>query len=152
MTQQEIATNYETLKHIRLVQKFLTLFATELLARGEIHDNSKLEDPELTHFAELTPKLAGCTYNSDEYKSFLKELKPALDHHYAKNRHHPEHWKNGVDDMNLLDLIEMFADWKSASMRHHDGNLNKSIDINAERFNMSDQLKRIFHNTKSVVE
>jgi hypothetical protein len=78
---------------------------------------------------------------ADEYKGFLKELAPALDdHHYPKNRHHPEHFEDGMNDMNLLDLIEMLADWKAASERHADGgNLAVSILLNEdrERFKMS---------------
>ena len=60
-------------------------------------DNSKLESPEKELFDEYTPKLKDCTYGSDEYKEFLKGLKVALDHHYANNSHHPEHYENGVN-------------------------------------------------------
>jgi hypothetical protein len=37
-------------------------------------------------------------------------MAPALKHHYENNRHHPEHFKNNIDDMNLIDLIEMLCD------------------------------------------
>jgi hypothetical protein len=86
----------------------------ELSKRAVNHDKSKLESPEKEIFEEYTPKLKGTTYGSEEYKEFLKEMKPALDHHYANNRHHPEHFKNGVNDMNLFDLLEMAADWLAA--------------------------------------
>jgi hypothetical protein len=49
--------------------------------------------------------------------------------------------------MNLVDLIEMLADWKASSERQNDGNLRKSLDENAERFKMSPQLTRILENT-----
>ena len=39
----------------------------------------------------LTLQSPCLTYGSDEYKACLTEMKPALDHHYAANRHHPEH-------------------------------------------------------------
>jgi hypothetical protein len=54
--------------------------------------------------------------------------------------------------MNLLDLIEMFCDWKAASERHNDGNLRKSIEINGQRFSMPPELIEIFENTVEVVE
>ena len=54
--------------------------------------------------------------------------------------------------MNLLDLIEMFCDWSASSQRHHDGNIRKSIEVNADRFGMSPQLTRIFENTASDLE
>ncbi len=49
--------------------------------------------------------------------------------------------------MDLVDLLEMLADWKAASMRHEDGNILHSIDINIERFGLSPQLVNILVNT-----
>jgi hypothetical protein len=118
-----------------------------LLNRAREHDQSKLSDPELSTFVEMTPKLAASTYGSDEYKKFLAEMKPTLDHHYAKNSHHPEHHKDGINDMTIIDLIEMLCDWKAATMRHNDGNIRKSIEINAKRFNIDSQLTKILENT-----
>jgi len=71
----------------------------------------------------------------------------ALKHHYENNSHHPEHYPNGINGMSLLDLIEMLADWKAAGMRHADGDMQKSLEINKKRFGMSDQLAEIFQNT-----
>ena len=79
-------------------------------------------------------------------------MKTALQHHYAANRHHPEHFTKGIDDMTLIDIIEMLCDWKAASLRQNDGNLLKSIEINAQRFGYDDQLKRIFINTAKLLE
>jgi hypothetical protein len=91
LTLEEQATNYETIKHIRLVQKYLNVFVRELLDRGDKHDNSKLESPEVEAYAEVTKELKGLTYDSPEYKENLKKLGPALTHHYANNSHHPEY-------------------------------------------------------------
>lgn len=151
MTVEEKACNFETMRHIERVRNILNSFISDLLERGELHDQSKLESPEVELFTEVTPKLATLTYGSPEYKEQLKFLGPALEHHYARNRHHPEHHKNGVEDMNLLDLVEMFADWKAASERHNDGNILKSIEKNADRFRMSPQLVKIFENTAKLV-
>lgn len=41
----------------------------------------------------------------------------------------------------------MFFDWKAAGERHKDGNILKSIEINKDRFGMSEQLVDIFKNT-----
>lgn len=152
LTVEERATNFETMRHIQTVQRFLNVVIRDLMDRSEKHDQSKLEHPEVELFTEFTPKLAASTYGSPEYEGFRKAMGPALAHHYAKNRHHPEHFKDGINDMNLLDLLEMFCDWKAATMRHNDGNLRKSIEHNANRFGMSPQLVRIFENTVEVVE
>jgi hypothetical protein len=79
-----------TYEHIQLVQRYLNNIIVQLLARSADHDQSKLYSPEVEIFDEITPKLAESTYMSEEYKGFLKELGPALEHHYKNNRHHPE--------------------------------------------------------------
>lgn len=147
LTKDQEATNFHTFRHIERVRNLLNGMAVCLLLRGEAHDQSKLEPPEVELFTEHTSTLAGMTYGSPEYQEALAALGPALEHHYANNRHHPEHHKNGIDDMTLIDLMEMFCDWKAASERHNDGNINKSIEKNADRFGMSPQLVRIFENT-----
>ena len=137
----------DTLLHIKRVNQLLTEASVELINRANVHDNSKLESPEKEFFDEYTPKLKNSTYGSDEYKEFLSKLKVGLDHHYLNNSHHPEHYLNGINGFNLFDLIEMFFDRKAAGERHDDGNIYKSIKINKDRFNMSDQIVEIFNNT-----
>lgn len=142
----------ETLEHIDMVNKALSLFLIELKHRGIKHDRSKLEEPESTMFFKYTPKLSDSTYESDEYKQFLREMKPALDHHYRENRHHPEYFKDGINGMNLIDLVEMICDWKAATLRHKDGDIKLSIEKNTERFNISPQLKQILINTVEILK
>ena len=137
----------ETLKHKKRVEDLLRNAAEEIIVRGKNHDNSKLESPEKELFDEYTPKLGGIIYGSEQYNDILKELKPALDHHYENNRHHPEFYENGIDDMDLFDIIELFFDWKAAGERHRGGNIYHSIDVNKERFRISDQLEKILKNT-----
>ena len=151
LTIEERATNNDTFRHIERVRNLLNICVMELLRRGELHDQSKLEPPEVSVFTEFTARLATSTYGSEEYNSFKASMKPALDHHYAHNRHHPEHFKHGVDDMNLLDIVEMLCDWKAASERHNDGNIRRSIEINADRFKLSPQLVRILENTADLL-
>ena len=136
-----------TQEHITKVGEFLTKLQVKLEDRKRLHDHSKLKEPEKTIFDEFTPKLKDCTYGSDEYKGYLESMKIALDHHYAENRHHPEHFENGIQDMNIVDICEMIADWKAASLRHADGDIMKSIEINQKRFGYSDELKSILINT-----
>ena len=151
LTIEQEATNSMTQKHIRRVGELVSKVIKELLDRATHHDSSKLESPEVEAFTEFTPKLAETTYGSDEYKGFLAQMKPALDHHYANGRHHPEHFKNGIDDMNLIDIVEMLCDFKAASERHNDGNIRKSLEINADRFGLSPQLVKILENTSDLL-
>jgi len=137
----------ETYKHVKNVSKNINIFIKELISRAENHDNSKFEEPELSVYAQFTSELGKTKYGSEEYKKLLEKAKPAIDHHYANNTHHPENWKNGVNDMDLVDILEMVADWKAATMRMQNGNIKKSIEINAERFNINPQLRQIIENT-----
>ncbi|MCP3685384.1 MAG: hypothetical protein GY861_22260 [bacterium] len=133
---------------------------TELIMRSEEHDKSKLSDPELSTFVKYTPMLAITTYGSDKYKQCLEGMKSALEHHYSNNRHHPEHFQEEADAtfrespvncMNLIDIIEMLCDWKAASMRHSDGDIQESIEINKKRFGISNQLSSVLRNTTDLL-
>ena len=143
---------YKTLRHIETVRNYLNFVIVELLNRAEQHDQSKLQSPEKELFDEYTEKLRGITYGSDEYKASLRDMGEALKHHYAHNRHHPEHHKHGIKDMNLIDIIELICDWKASSMRHNDGNILKSIEKNQERFGYSEDLKIILENTAKLFD
>lgn len=160
----------------------MLIVANELIERASRHDESKLGEYELDGFVEYTPKLRNCTYGTDEYKGYLSAMKPFLDHHYKSNRHHPEHFRRltcihcfkeykpeapnicevcgntqfqaepDMSQMNLIDLVEMICDWIAATKRHADGDINRSIEINKERFVYGDRLASIFKNTVNVIE
>ena len=152
LTLEEKSTNYETWQHIHEVQKLLAKVQIDLIQRILEHDQSKLEQPEVSAFTEFTPRLKTVEYGSEEYKKFLTDMKPALDHHYQSNSHHPEHYTNGLEDMNLLDIIEMLCDWKASTLRSKGGDIRKTLQIQKERFGISDQLIKIMENTLSTLE
>jgi hypothetical protein len=141
----------DTEKHVAEVRKRLGWVIDDLKIRSRDHDLSKFESPEREIFDEMTPKLAATTYGSDEYKGYLAEMKVALDHHYAANSHHPEHYPDGIRGMSLYDIVEMLCDWKAATLRHDDGDIRKSIEINQKRFGYSDELKQILLNSIALV-
>jgi len=138
---------FKTMRHIETVRNYINLVIRELLHRQERHDQSKLEQLEVETFEKYTPLLRGVTYGSPEYHGFLKEMDVAIQNHYQNNRHHPEHFENGMAGMNLIDVLEMVIDWRSSSMRHDDGCIYKSIEINQGRFGYSDEMKQILKNT-----
>ena len=142
----------DTYKHIELVRKFIRFVTDELTTRGVKHDALKLQTPEVEIFAKQNSKLKTLEYDSPEYRENLAALQTALDHHYANYRHHPEHFKDGINDMNLIDLVEMICDWKASSMRQYNGNLLTSIDKNAKRFNIDAQLRHILDNTAELLD
>ena len=137
----------DTLEHIKKVSTNINNFCRDLIGRGNIHDESKLHDPEKPMFDEVTNILSGLQYGSDEYNENLVRLEACLKHHYENNSHHPQHYPNGVDGMTLLDIVEMYCDWKAAVERTKEGDFNKSLEINEKRFNLAPQLVQIFKNT-----
>lgn len=186
---------FKTMRHIETVRNFLGLFVKELVTRAELHDQSKLQSPEVEILEVMTPKLRGLTYGSPEYRTSMQEMKPMTEHHYAVNRHHVEYFKpwrcvhchgtftdkeapghdegtpyekrfcpdcagsaaiyecelvacpTGIKAMNMIDVLEMLADWKAAGLRHHDGDIFKSIEINQKRYGFSDEIAAILVNT-----
>lgn len=151
-TKNKPTAREQTRIHILMVRAYIEQIRESLNLRGRSHDATKLESPEVEVFDEYTEKLAGVTYGSREYKAFLKEMKPALAHHYLINRHHPEHYDRGVSGMNLIDIVEMFCDWMAAAKRHDDGDIRRSIEVNRVRFSISAQLIDVFNNTVKALE
>jgi hypothetical protein len=144
---QTVLGKMETIKHIHRVRHFMCLTIQELDRRAREHDQSKLESPEAEIYGEHYPKLAKCEYMSPEYKESIEHVRPAIEHHYKLNRHHPEFHPEGVNSMNFADMVEMLADWRAASERNPGGNLIASIQKNAARYGLSPQLVRIMENT-----
>lgn len=137
----------DTWEHIWNVQDLMLDVIQDLQRRSLEHDQAKLHTPEVEAFNKFTPKLKESAYDSEEYRENLKGLGPALEHHYATYRHHPEHFPHGVRDMNLVDLIEMLCDWYAATMRTAKGDIEFSIYKNAERFGYGEELTNLLLNT-----
>ena len=136
-----------TLDHIKMVQWYMRMAIKDLMGRAGRHDFSKLLPPEKTAYDIFTPRLASLTYGSEEYKACLAEMRPAVEHHYSVNDHHPEHYQNGIAGMSLLSLLEMLCDWKAASHRHSDGNIADSFVYNQKRWGISDEVMGILIKT-----
>lgn len=142
----------DTLIHQNHVLHYLMFMVKDLLDRAEHHDEAKMEPGEVEYFDKVGMLKRSTTYNSEAYADQLKILDPALKHHYGKYRHHPEHFKHGVRDMTLVDLLELICDWKASSTEHQDGNILLSIDDNQSRFNYGPEISAILRNTVNMLE
>lgn len=131
---ERLKNHCETTKHKCWVSYYCMKLCWKLFKRSIVHDLSKYGKEEADVFAKNVHKLSGVTYGSKEYKQLLKNIEPALEHHYENNSHHPEFYVEGFKDMSGLDRIEMAIDWLAATRRHDDGDIFKSIEINQERF------------------
>jgi hypothetical protein len=140
--------NEVTTAHIERVFQLMRQFATEIKIRGYSHDKSKFDPIEagpLQEMQNLIDKEGPAPYGTDEYRRRTALLGPMLEHHYANNSHHPEHFDNGVAGMTLVDLVEMFCDWKAASERGQEDAMNLSYSI--EKYKIDPMLASILINT-----
>lgn len=113
----------DTLWHSLRVAELMGELIKELLDRSIRHDLSKTREPERAVYDEFVPRLRAATYGSAEYRTLSDAMGEGLRHHYAHNRHHPEHFADGINGMTLVDLVEMLADWKAATERTTHGDL-----------------------------
>ena len=147
------ASKKDTWQHINHVAEFIERVRDELQQRKQNHDSSKLCEPELSGYATCVPRFKGTTYGSPEYKAVVNDMRPAVDHHYANNRHHPEFFgDDGINGMNLVDVLEMICDWKAAAIRA--GNLDKfeeNVGKNLERFKVEPQLAKLIKNSLGLL-
>lgn len=101
----------ETMEHKTRVSIMLTRISKDLVRRGKIHDNSKFKSPEREIYNMNHEKLQQVKFGTDEYDKLMNgEMAVAIDHHYKENDHHPEHFEDGVVNMNLVQILEMLAD------------------------------------------
>jgi hypothetical protein len=131
-------------------QQILHFITCELFKRAVVHDNSKFSPEEYEPYEEAFPGLQKYAYGTDEFKAELRKIKPAIQHHYENNDHHPERFmspiSSGIEYMNLIQIIEMTCDWIAASERSQK-DIFEGLEMNKERFKISDQLHGIIKNT-----
>ena len=138
------------IEHKKRVQKRLLAVANELIDRAKHHDDSKLEDPELSGWVEMD-KEARYKYGTPEYQRKLNKWKWLLRLHWKNNRHHPEYFDNLVlgkeTERDLLDLIEMVADWISYKDDLRYSEASELVKKQCERYGFSEEISDLLLNT-----
>jgi hypothetical protein len=137
----------DTYEHIIEVQRLLLGVCGELMERAVDHDQSKLREPELSMFNVYREKLDEVEHESPAYKRHLAEMGKALEHHYQANRHHPEHFHEGIHGMNLIDLIELTCDWIAAAGRKGDDPRPYIRGAAKERFGYGEEIEGLLART-----
>lgn len=147
-----------TRRHIELVQKYCKKIADlgderfeGIVERGEEHDQSKWEEPELDPYILITWRYKCKDDGKDFWDGLLsegetkeqveEEMRKATEHHVKNNRHHPEFHSDQAGQlinekdrdkprvlvdatkMGDLDMAEMVADW--CGMAEERGNTPK---------------------------
>lgn len=138
-------------QHIANVQLRMEKLSLELEKRSMEHDKSKLEEPEHSSWLFMDRNSSKPKYGTKEYVEKMKKYQSVFQAHYKdpRNRHHPEHWANGVYDMNLIDILEMLCDWVSYKENLSYAEASKIISENCKRFGFDEQLESLLRNTLS---
>lgn len=141
-------SSFKTNEHKALIEKiFFNYIVPSLNERAIAHDSSKLESPEKECVDKYTPLLKAVKEGTPEYEEIKKRMNAeGYEHHYAVNRHHPEHFKNGINDMNIIDLVELTVDW-IADSKDSDESFSEELDSHAKKFSVPPMLKDIIANT-----
>jgi hypothetical protein len=138
--------------HKRRVAGYMQIVANELFRRAATHDNSKFSPEEFEAYDQAFPQFKKYAFGSLEMNAVYESIKPALQHHFQENDHHPEYYEfeadgiHGIDGMNLISLIEMVCDWLAASHRSQTG-IKQGLEISKKKYHIDDQLFGIIKNT-----
>ncbi len=143
---EETKTEKDIKAHIERVTSKMEGLIEQLRKRAENHDKSKLEYPELQGFIRMD-KEPRYPYGSPEYFDKIKRYEYVFRHHYENNPHHPEHYDGWISEMDLLDIIEMLCDWTSYREGLTAIEAISTVEQQAKRFNLSDELSSIMLNT-----
>jgi len=126
MNKKEAFFIKRTAAHIETVNYFAGLMG----ANFPLHDQSKYNPPERDAYILLS--WAWANQGVALSKSEKLATKDAIQHHYAKNDHHPEHYNGNLDNMQWHHFIEMVCDWFAVGMEKTFS--NDAIKFSAEEF------------------
>jgi len=128
----------KSIDQVKVVQHLLASSQIALLNRQLNHDSTKLENPE---WRRVLYK-----FDKEQFPMSDKDLEQAQHHHYAHNRHHPQRFENGVDDMHIIDIVEMIIDWIGDAYCDKEDPI-EAVKRKSEKYNINPQLMNIFLNT-----
>jgi len=101
---------------LKLIKLGRTSIGRQLIANGQIHDNSKFKGIEFADLFEGSPI-----------------LNDVVSHHQSVNPHHPEYWDD-ITDMPEVYIAEMVCDWASRSAEMGTGLRDFIKDTQAPRY------------------
>lgn len=134
------------LNHKKSVKKRLEWLSKRLEERANNHDDSKLRVPEFRWLVQMD-KEPFTQYGTQEYFQKMDKWEKFFRHHYENNRHHPDHFREGILGFNLVDLCEFTADIISYVDTLHVGKAIEIVENQAKRFNLDFQITQLIKNT-----
>ena len=145
MASKELATKEFLLRfnvHVSSIRTNLAKIASALICRASVHDDSKLSKEQLDRYIARHQEIHHLQYGSPERDEVEAKYEYLIEAHHNEYRHHPEHFEHGIDDMNLVDVIEMLCDWAAAG-----ADIEQSLKLNQKKYCISPQLMTLIENT-----
>lgn len=108
------------LEHWTKVRELLLRISQELMFRADAHDSDKLSCNRIVQaYTEPVFMLGNSDikFGTEEYAEVTASMGAGWEEHYKNADHHIEHFANGIEGMNLMQIIEMLCDWKAAAER-----------------------------------
>lgn len=138
--------------HRYYVNFFLSKIVQEIFLRAHLHDVSKYSDNEFPGFKGAIYYVRG-PWGRENIPNIVKEkLRSSIEEHHKVNDHHPEFHPAGMEDMDLIQLLEMAVDWRAAMIRHGNHDIDENIQIGKERFGYPDFFAKILANTLKKIQ
>jgi hypothetical protein len=130
--------------HREKVAANMSVVAELIQRRGDVHDITKLMSPEV-ELARAADKCLGPRKGLENRRGKCSHVDAFIAAHYCNplNSHHPEHFENGVEDMNMIDMLEMLCDWRACCS----GNFSDTLDRGFARFKVSGPLRSLMRKT-----
>lgn len=144
---------YRSVVAHKIVVFYYTLkFCKRLLGKALKHDNSKFSKVETDIIAPCLKLFRNLPYGTMDYDKASEAVKLALNTHYQRNNHHPEHYTRYDHEhhMGMLDRIEMIVDWAAASRKGI--GVFKSIGLNKDRYGFDAQQKQEYVDIAKAVK
>lgn len=136
----------QLIKHIRSVRFKMGLLANLIRKRSRSHDSFKFKEDILTVLSNYNLQLS-IAIDEDEILNLEKKIELIN----TRNAKHPAFHKNGINNMTLVDIIEMFSDWLIIA---EEKNLDtvEFLEDNCKQFKISSQVLNIFINTLPLIK
>lgn len=140
----------DTLRHSRRVDELLLEVIASLQARVTRHDRSKMQDPEKEMFDSghvaaqdidlRLRRVQGPPRRHGRRAGPPLRQQPTLPGALRRWRQRYDLGRPRRDAGRLEGSYRTPVDWKAATERHDDGNLARSLPIQAERFQIAEQI------------
>lgn len=149
MNNEEIKIVQVIYEHQQQVGGVMLKVISELMTRALTHDSSKFTTQQLKDNLITLPdkwkiQAAGHGYHSPQQKEHRQKFAPEIDRHRSAHPHHPEHFGNDVNKMDLIDLLEMLCDWYVSAP-----DIDQSIGENSGDYNIDPHIRQLLENTAS---